>query len=566
MEQPEWEALRGEVLALARRVAELERFTGMVGRTPEAPAAAVAAVAGGGSSRAETAVVVAIVGRAFLGLAGAYLLRALTESGTLAPKIGVAAGIIYALAWLAWAARTSPERRLEAAIHTLTAALVLSPLLWEATLHFHAIGTWTAGAVLLLFTISGMAAAWSRNLVHVSTIATLAGLGTAAGLLVATHDVLPFTVLFLAVAETVEISACLEHWLSERWLAAAAADLSVLLATWLVTNERGLPEVYAPIPHTALLGVQVGLLGIYLSSTIVRTLFCGFTFTGFEMAQCAVAFAIIVTGGIRLSRTDPHAAPAMALLMLCCAGACYAAAFVLLERRGSRGRNYYAYSTFGLLLALAGSRVLLSGNVAAGVWAALAVACLAAGRVLGAVALEVHGGVYLLMALAWAGTLQNAASLVLGKALWPADSAAMLAAAAVVSAICYVLSSRAVLALRMMLAAAFLWPIAGLAAGLLTGAYHAWFGAGATHAYCATLRTALLAAAAVALAWCGSRWKRPELSHLIYPAMTLGAYRLVAEDLHQDRKVALFFSLLVYGGALMALPKMKSARGSQANS
>jgi len=559
--QPNWDALEGELRDLARRVAELERFTGMVGRSAELPAAAQAAPAAAGiSSGTETAVLVAIVGRAFLGLAGAYLLRAVTESGTVPAKVGVAAAILYALGWLAWAARTAPERRLEAAIHSLTGALVLSPLLWEATLHFHAIGTWAAGAILLLFTAFGMAAAWSRNLVYVSTIATLAALGTASGLLIATHDVLPFTVLFLAVAETLEVSACLDHWLNERWLAAAAADLSVLLATWLVTNERGLPEVYAPIAHTWLLGVQVALLAIYLSSTIVRTLFCGFTFTGFEMAQCAAAFAISVTGGIRLSHTDHRAAPAMALLMLCCAVACYVVAFVLLEGRGSRGRNYYAYSTFGLLLALAGSRVLLSGNAAAGVWAMAAIACFAASRMRNSLALQIHGGAYLLLALAWAGTFQDAASLVLGNGLWPGAHSAMLAAAAAVAAICYGLSSRGVAVLRLVLAAAFLWPAAGLAAGVLTGAYHAWFGTGATHAYCATLRTALLSVAAVALGWCAARWKRPELSHLVYPVMLLGAYRLVAEDLHQERKVALFFSLLVYGGALTVLPKMKSAR------
>jgi hypothetical protein len=45
----------------------------------------------------------------------------------------------------------------------------------------------------------------------------------------------------------------------------------------------------------------------------------------------------------------------------------------------------------------------------------------------------------------------------------------------------------------------------------------------------------------------------------MYPAMLLGAYRLIAEDLYQDRKVALFFSLLVYGAALMALPKLRTS-------
>ena len=42
--------------------------------------------------------------------------------------------------------------------------------------------------------------------------------------------------------------------------------------------------------------------------------------------------------------------------------------------------------------------------------------------------------------------------------------------------------------------------------------------------------------------------------------MLLGAYRLLVLDLHQDRKAALFLSLLVYGGALMLLPLLARAR------
>jgi hypothetical protein len=67
--------------------------------------------------------------------------------------------------------------------------------------------------------------------------------------------------------------------------------------------------------------------------------------------------------------------------------------------------------------------------------------------------------------------------------------------------------------------------------------------------------TGVLASAALLLAWAGSRWNRLELSRLIYPVMIAGAYRLVMDDLHQDRKAALFLSLLLYGAALMLLPR-----------
>ena len=44
--------------------------------------------------------------------------------------------------------------------------------------------------------------------------------------------------------------------------------------------------------------------------------------------------------------------------------------------------------------------------------------------------------------------------------------------------------------------------------------------------------------------------------------MIAGAYRLVMEDLHQDRKAALFLSLLLYGAALMLLPRLVGQAGS----
>jgi hypothetical protein len=556
--------LEREVRDLARRVAHLEQLL-EVGQALSPANKVVQALPP--PSLPETTTLLPVLGRSLLGLAGAYLLRALTESGTFAPQAGVAIGLLYALLWLVWAARTPAARRIETALRSLTSVLVLSPLLWEATLRFHAISTWTAGAILLVFTVFGLAVSWRKDLLVVATITTLAGLGTAAALLMATHDVLPFTFVFLATAAAVEASACLDHWLSERWLAATTADLSVLLATWLVTNARGLPEAYAPIPHSWLLAAQALLLAIYLSSTIVRTLLRGFTFTAFETAQCALAFLIGVGGGLQLSNQSS----VVGALALACAAACYAVSFALLDRGGSHGRNFYTYSTFGILLALAGSRILLSGAAASGVWLALAIGCIWAGGFFGRLTLQVHGGVYLLLALGSSGAVQQAGDFLLGTAAWPGERPAAIGAGALAAALCYLLAARharvergtwSLQAFRLAVAGALVWLAAGIAAGALTTAYHALYGAGASHAYCATLHTGVLAAAALLLAWAGTRWNRLELSRLIYPVMIAGAYRLVMDDLHQDRKAALFLSLLLYGAALMALPRLVGQAGS----
>ncbi len=563
MPQPEWEALEREVRDLAQRVAALEQHTGLI---PSAQAVASVPESSPDHPLAGMPAILPIVGRALLGLAGAYLLRALTEAGSLSAVAGTAAGIVYALVWLAWAARRPAAERLKSAFGSLTAVLVLAPLVWEATARLRAISPSVAALVLLVFAVYGMAISWRRNQLVVSTLATLATLGTGAALLLATHDVLPFSFLFLALAAACEASACLDHRLSERWLVALAADLAVLLATWLVTNPRGLPLGYATIPQDWLLAAQFGLLTVYLSSTIVRTLLRGFSFTTFETLQCAVAFAVGLSGALRMAPPVPEVLPAG--VMLVCAAACYLVAFLMLEQPGASIRNFYTYSTFGILLALGGSRILLSGAEAGWAWSALAIGCIWAGGWWGRFTLEVHGGIYLLLALVASGAFQEAASLLLGVGLWPGERQVALWSGLAAAAASYALAAHYGRAdgeagwwkmpvFRLAVAAGFVWLAAGIAAGALTGVYHGIFGAGATHSYCATLRTAVLAGLSLLLAWAAQRWNRAELSRLIYPAMFLGAYRLVAEDLHQADKGALFLSLLFYGAVLMALPRVK---------
>jgi hypothetical protein len=545
--------LEDDVRELAERVARIEHALGI------SPVMAEPVTADVSAPPAQPAVAAGripfLCGRALLGLAGAYLLRALTESQTLPAGYGVAAGILYAILWMVWAARTPSAERLETALHSLTAALVLCPLLWEAAMRFQAVSDWTASAILLLFILFGLGISWRKDILILATIATLAALGTAVGLLLATHDVLPFTLLFLAAAAAVEGSACLGHWLSERWLAATTANLSVLLATWLVTNERGIPPNYAPIPHAWLLAALVLLLAIYLSSTIVRTLLRGFTFTFFETVQCGLALAIALNGGLRLSEEDPRIAPAVAALALVCAAACYLVSTVRLDH----GRNFYTYSTFGILLTLAGTRILLPLEQVALLWLALAAVSVWAGIVRRRSTLQVHGAIYLALGLLCLGVLQQAASALMATTAlaWPAYLGAAAAAA------CYLMAGAGLL--RLAFAAVLALLLAAMAAALLTHGYHAIFGEGAVHSWCSTLRTCVLAGGSFLLAWAAGRWRRIELQRLIYPTMVLAAYRLFTDDLHQEAKAAAVISLLVYGTVLMLLPKRLARQSIEAS-
>jgi hypothetical protein len=571
MSQADLDELRQQVRDLTARISRLEQSLVPSESLPPAPDAAPFALPQDPdilSQVPDSASVLPVIGASLLGLAGAYLLRAIAESGALPSRLVFAMGTLYAVMWLIWAARASLDRRFAATLYSLTSVLILSPLLWESTHRFHMITAWEASMILVAFTLIGLAVSWRRDLLMVATITTLAGLATAGALLIATHNVLPFTFAFLAIAAAVEVCACLNHWLGERWLAAAAADLAVLLATWLVTNPRGLPEVYAPIPAGQLFAAQIALLAIYLSSVIVRTLLRGLAFTNFETVQCAVAFLVGVGGALNLSAGNAHITPVLGGFCLICGAACYAISFIVLERHGSHGRNFYTYSTFAILLVVVGCRILWRGGAAEVLWSLLAIACIGAGGRWSKLTLEVHGGIYLVLALAFSGALRQAGGFLLDANLWSDSSHVALWIGVAVTGACYLLAARSApflslgwnfRALRIALAGILVWEVLGLTAGGLTGICRGLFGVEGTDPFCITLRTGAVTCAAVLLALAGARPKLRDLGQLVYPLMLLGAYRLIAHDMHHDRKAALVLSLLLYGAALMAIPRLRRA-------
>jgi hypothetical protein len=576
MMQADLDDLRQQVRNLADRVARLEaslalRPEGSLTQDAGAPQNAPFEVLEVGTSFfpvPQSTPILPVLGAATLGLAGAYLLRAIAESGIIPSKLVFAAAALYAVAWLLWAARAHAGRRLAAILYSLTAVLILSPLLWEATVRFHTVSPWQTSVILVAFNLIGLTVSWRKDLLVVATISTVAGVGTAAALLVATCDVLPFIFAFLAIAAAIETCACFNHWLGDRWLVAAAADLAVFFATWLVTNPRGLPQAYAPIPAAGLFAAQSALLAIYLSSVMARTLLRDRTFTTFETAQCILAFVIGVGGAIRLAPEGSHLTVAIAGFALLCGAACYAISFKLLARQASQGRNFYTYSTFGILLVVVGCRILLSDGSAAIAWFLLALACIGAGGFWTRLTLEVHGGVYLLLALMFSGALHQSARLLLGTDLWPESMPLALWTGAAMAGASYWLAKRfsrsmgeswTLRAFRVAMAASLVWLVAGIAAGSLTGTYHGLFGVAAGNPYCATLRTLAVVGVTLLLAAIGSRPNYRDFAQLVYPLMVLGGYRLLSDDLRQDRKTALFLSLLFYGATLIALPRLRRA-------
>ncbi len=561
--------LAGAVREIEARLSAVEQHIGVA--RPATAAAAVPAVptVASGPAAGEPASLFPLFGKALLGLSGAYLLRALTEAKALPVPAGVSAGVLYAAVWLWLAARASAAHRSKAALYALTSALILVPLLWEARVRFEAAPSGSIAAVLVFFPVFGSAIAWRKNIASIAWVTTLAGAFTAGALILATHDLVPFTAALVGIAAVLEISACLDHWLRERWVVALSADLSVVLLTYIATRPGGLPPGYAAIPTAAVVGLQIALLVIYLSSAIVRTLWRGFPFTGFEIVQCVLAFTISTSGAMRAAQGVPRVTLAVAAFCLAAGLACYLVSFAFLVKLAGKDRNFHTYATFALLLVLSGAWLAFDREWLVVFSSALAVAAVAAGRHATRVVLLWHGFTYAAFAGLLSGLTGSAAAMFLeggahsSPALPPA--AAWVAAGAAIVAYAFAprspgggLTGRVVLTF---LAAGAGWALASMFAAVLPACPRAGGIPGAAD-YCPTLFMAALTSVSVGFAIAASRLRRPELMWSVYLLMSVTTYKLVIQDLRQEQALAIVVSLLLYGGSLVLLPRIAVRRGA----
>jgi uncharacterized membrane protein len=524
----------------------------------------------GPERRAPTAparTVIALVGRTLVILGGAYLFRALSDREVIPPLMGAVAGMAYAMWWLIEVDRTMRRgERLSAVFYGLGAAMIAYPLIWETTVRFEILAPAGAAVGLVLFLLLGLAVAWRRDLSEVAWSATLLTVGTAIGLLFATRDFLPLTLALLSMALAVEVLAFRDRWLGLRWPAALGLDLAVvMLASVAVAPEAPREGFAGALPAGAIaVGLAVPLL--YLASIGARTLLRQRLITPFEVFQAAAALLAGLSGAVRViasAGADPMAIGAAIVLL---GALCYAAAFASIDRRSGRGRNFYSYTSFAGLLVLAGSYMVLGGSALALIWSALAIVAVGLGGWFNRITLRFHGAIYVVAAAVVAGLMASALD---GLLAAPTDAWRPLTPlgiwVALVGAACYgvLLATPAHREApwfeslpQAIIAAVVAWSAAGTASGLLSGPLTVAFGATDEVAFLAAGRTAVLAALAVALAWAGRRWSLQELTWLVYPVLVGGGLKLLWEDLRYGQPITMFLGLALYGGALIATPRL----------
>src|SRR5579864_4114209 len=225
-----------------------------------------------------------VIGKVFLGIAGAYLLRALAESGSLPMWAVAGAAMVYAGAWLLAAARTPPPI-FAGASYATTAAVILPPMLWELTLRFKVMPAWAAATALVAFVALAAALAWKQNRASVVVPPVAFSVVAALALLVGTHDPFPFVTALLLMALLAEGAASTDRWPGLRPLVAVPLDLAMLALVLIYTGSNGVPPEYKSLATADLLGLFAALPVIYGASVFTRTLALRRTIGVFETGQ-----------------------------------------------------------------------------------------------------------------------------------------------------------------------------------------------------------------------------------------------------------------------------------------
>lgn len=545
---------------LERRLASVEqRLSRLEGQSPDEPQAGetedVPALGDGFLSSATT-----LIGRVLLIFGGAYLLRAITEFEVVPTAIGIFLGASYALFWLYRAYHIGRQEELKATalFYGGSSVLLALPLLAEASGRFQLLSGGQGTIALTVFCALCLFVAVARDLRLLPWLIVLGGIATAFAILRITHSVVPVS-LFLILLGLGSLWACYaRHWKGPQWLGALGASAGVLSLTLLSRSDQWSVDALAAFMAGA------ALLVAYLASFAVRTHFHEHHVGTFEFVQTLLAVAVVLFAAGTASQSGRLTFAAVGAPALILAAAGYALAFTRRTRTAS-GRDFYYYSTLGVLLLVVGSALLVTPTVAAVAWSLLAMVMAWCSGRYARVSLSLQCTFLLLAAGVSSGLLGTGLLALTSGELqsWP-PAVPWHAVIALTTVACLFIpvaqrSERwgAMAGLPQLIVLALsVWEVGGL---IVAYAAPVLAGVGSeepSRAVVAALRTAVLAAASVTLAL-SSRFKRwPEARWLVYPVLVLVGIKLFVEDFPHGQPVTLFIALALVGSALMIVAKL----------
>lgn len=546
----------GDLQVLTARVDQLEKRVSALEHPVSSGALTEAArspePASNAPSALETASIFPIIGRAMLGIAGAYVLRALAEAGTTSKLPISVIAVVYAFTWLIGSDRASS--RIARNVYAATSALILAPMLWENTLAFHVFTPIiTAGVLAAFLTLAATLELRSQETRTIGIAQTVAAL-VAAALAFATHEVLPFVATLLIAVFIIEFART-------RDLPQPAGPLIVLITDatlWGVTFiYAGPPDTrvnYHDLTAVSLIPAPSLLFLLNGGAASIRVLARNCTITILEIIQFVIAFVLVA---VAVSYFAPlHGPVLLGLSSLILSAAAYFIAFRYLRCRTER-RSFRIFSFWGAALLIAGSLWALPYSVAAVLLAIAAVAAIYLANHTEPEVFQFHGTLFLLTAVFLARVPGYVYDCVAGTP--PHSPSWDILAIAICAALAMAISTpkrdgvwkQTLYLLPQLIAICVLTAL--LVHGVLA-ATAAVTALGPQHI--AVLRTLVISSAALAVAFGGSRLGRTALTYVSYLALAVLAVKLFFEDLRHGHMEFTAASIGLFAIALMTTPKL----------
>ncbi len=550
-----FELLSARVDELEKRVHALEHPDEVKASSANRVIGAASAASDGGTDSLQTANIFPLLGRAMLGIAGAYVLRAVAEVGVM-PKGAVAAvAIAYAFAWLVWAARGRRVSRFTPLVYAGTSAVILVPLLWEETLHFHVLSPIVTALVLAAFVALAAVLEWSRESSRVLWLAYCAASAAAILIAIAARAMLPFVFVLLLIVLLCEIARVLGHARPMWFFVVVIADAAIWGMIFIYSGPRSARADYPELSVVTLLFAAGMLFAINATGLSWRAILQGKTTGIFEVVQVMMAFVLAIASVLLFA--PPVGTMILGISCLILSAAAYDSSFRYL-RKLPEPRNFQVFSTWSGGLLLAGALWSLP-KTGAGI--ALAIAALAASIVAAQIdsrMLEFHAATFLCTATVVAGVahyvFRALASTLPGQ---PAAAVWIVACSAVTS---YVKGkdvkddgwAHQLLELVPALLAA-----SAVSALLVHGALLcATLAVPLEVHHIAFLRTLVISAVSLCLAYAGSRWGRLAMTRLAYVALAFIAAKLLFEDLRHGHMEFIAGSIFLFAMTLIVVPRL----------
>jgi hypothetical protein len=549
------ERLTERLEALERRVTILENPS----PAPAVTAPFTSGTAGFSQPKASTSLTVSggtftVLGKSLLGIAGAYLLRAIEQSTDL-PKLGVAAvAILYALIWLVWAVRASRDRWFESTVFACTSAAILAPMLWELTLIFKVVRPEAAASILIGFVTVASALAWKQDRAPALSVAYLSSIAAAFALSLGTHALLPFTAVILTVAAFCEVSAVRSRQTGARMLTAVAADGIIWATLFIYTGPESARANYPPLGTLAILAPALILLSIVLAAVAAKVAFLRKPISLFETMQTTIAFLLATVSFAWLVPTG------LVFMGWACIGLAVMVSAVCIRffAGSEEPRNYFVFSSWAFALFVSGALLGFSSVSQTILLSAGAVCATVLGVHMGRQVLQYQGLLLLLLVAVVSGAARFASDCLLG--MLPDKFPWSLVCIAISAAICYAVqrpaadeawSPQALHLVTVFLAisafcALLVEGLAFLIALAITpGAHHI-----------ALIRTGVICFIALALAILARRWQRVELTRISYGALVFVTVKLLVEDLRNPRLEFIAASIFLVATTLLVVPRL----------